>query len=127
MNGPEAGPSRQDPPSVPLEVSGSSSLTQKLTITPNAQKAFLKPDMSQMPVKASALLSQVRAFLPTMAQAQADLEAAISKDPALKDRLDIENVEGQERVIEMNLGLMPHSDDEETEEVPESKVKISWQ
>ncbi|KAJ3180426.1 hypothetical protein HDU87_001935 [Geranomyces variabilis] len=58
------------------------------------------------PEPPSALLSRVAAFLPQLSAANADLQTSIAADAALRDRVDIENVdEDDEQYIEMNLGV----------------------
>ncbi|KAJ7269896.1 hypothetical protein C8J57DRAFT_1323861 [Mycena rebaudengoi] len=50
----------------------------------------------------SELLARVQTFLPQLEAANAELDGKVAMDPR---SVDIENVEGDERVIEMNLGL----------------------
>ncbi|KAI8587027.1 hypothetical protein BDZ88DRAFT_441072 [Geranomyces variabilis] len=58
------------------------------------------------PEPPSALLSRVAAFLPQLSAANANLQSSIAADSALRDRVDIENVdEDDEQYIEMNLGV----------------------
>ncbi|KAJ3151023.1 hypothetical protein HDU89_002234 [Geranomyces variabilis] len=53
-----------------------------------------------------AVLSRVAAFLPQLSAANANLQSSIAADSALRDRVDIENVdEDDEQYIEMNLGV----------------------
>ncbi|KAJ3158297.1 hypothetical protein HDU86_003006 [Geranomyces michiganensis] len=58
------------------------------------------------PEPPSALFSRVAAFLPQLSAANADLQTSIAADAALRDRVDIENVDDDdEQYIEMNLGV----------------------
>ncbi|KZT71154.1 hypothetical protein DAEQUDRAFT_724525 [Daedalea quercina L-15889] len=50
----------------------------------------------------SELLSRVQAFLPQLAESNAELADRVQNDPS---SVDIENVTGDEAYIEMNLGL----------------------
>ncbi|OCH92446.1 hypothetical protein OBBRIDRAFT_791325 [Obba rivulosa] len=59
-------------------------------------------DRSTFPVPPSELLARVQAFLPQLAASNAELSRRAQEDP---HSVDIENVDDDEQVIEMSLGL----------------------
>merc|ERR1711874_626188 len=82
----------------------------------------VKPNIG--PIEKSSALKQVRSFLPRMAEAEAKLAKDIEQ--GLKERINIENVQNDERVIEMNIGLLENmnseswTSDSEPDSIPSS-------
>jgi len=63
-----------------------------------------KPDMSTSRLVKSDIMNKVKNFLPQMAEAEAELNTAIRNGEAHK--LNIENVENDDRVIEMDVAML---------------------
>jgi len=66
-----------------------------------------KPDMSG--VSKSKVLDQVKGFLPKMAEAEQQLNCAIKQ--GLSNRYNVEDVEDDEKVIEMDVAILKDSDE----------------
>ncbi|XP_039250293.1 uncharacterized protein LOC120327986 [Styela clava] len=67
-----------------------------------------KPDIRDLPK--SSVLSRVKDFLPQISKANIDLQNDLSK--GITDKYDIENVNNEDRIIEIDLSLVPTSDTE---------------
>eukprot|EP00088_Acartia_fossae_P030904 TRINITY_DN3187_c0_g1_i1.p1 TRINITY_DN3187_c0_g1~~TRINITY_DN3187_c0_g1_i1.p1 ORF type:complete len:179 (+),score=69.44 TRINITY_DN3187_c0_g1_i1:44-580(+) len=68
-----------------------------------------KPDMSAL--GKSDVLAKVKNFLPVMAEADSELQMALKNGHA--DQLNIENIEGDDKVIEMDVALLKNGVDDE--------------
>ncbi|KAG9490496.1 hypothetical protein GDO78_006046 [Eleutherodactylus coqui] len=97
-------------------------LYKKLLITSDEnKKAGSCPPIVRMP--RSSILDRVQNFLPQMAQANEDLTRDIQS--CSDGKFDIENVEGAENVIEMNVALVELNSDDSSEEESESSDESS--
>lgn len=67
-----------------------------------------KPDMSIGSSPRSSVLDQVKSFLPKMAEAEVKLQSAIRD--GLQDKFNVENVEDDERFVEMDVALLKEKD-----------------
>jgi len=62
------------------------------------------------PMGRSSLLDSVKDFLPKMAEAETELAKKLKEDGG-RERLDVENLEGEGQVVEMDIALMREQDD----------------
>ena len=65
-----------------------------------------KPNIKRF--ERSGVLDQVKSFLPQMAEAEAKLSEALASKGS--DKFDIENISGDDNVIEMDVALMKDED-----------------
>jgi len=61
------------------------------------------------PMGRSPLLDSVKDFLPKMAEAETELANKLKEDGG-RERLDVENLEGEGQVVEMDIALMREQD-----------------
>ncbi|XP_068133015.1 NOP protein chaperone 1 [Hyperolius riggenbachi] len=98
-----------------LEVGSSGGLYNKLLVNPKQNKSAPSPTV-RMP--RSSILDRVQSFLPQMAQANEKLSKEIETSPS--GTFDIENVEDEEKVIEMNVSVVELSSSDSSEEEEEN-------
>ncbi|XP_040263988.1 uncharacterized protein C12orf45 homolog [Bufo bufo] len=79
------------------------------------------PPIVRMP--RSSVLDRVQNFLPQMARANEDLDREIQT--CSDGKFDIENVEGEENIIEMNVALVELSSSDSSEEKSDSSDESS--
>ncbi|XP_056280872.1 uncharacterized protein C12orf45 homolog isoform X2 [Pseudoliparis swirei] len=89
-------------------------LSEKLLLKPKAATA-----LQTERVPRSSVLERLQSFLPQMAEANEKLKQQMADAPA--GHFDIESVEGEERVIEMDLALVELSGSEAEEETSDSE------
>ena len=65
-----------------------------------------KPNITKM--TSCGLLDKVKSFLPQMAEAEKKLEQAVAEDGG--EAFDVENVAGDDNVIEMDIAMMGNGD-----------------
>ncbi|XP_063783838.1 NOP protein chaperone 1 isoform X2 [Pseudophryne corroboree] len=96
-----------------LEVGSSAGLYSKLLLNSkqNNKNTSCSP-IVRMP--RSSILDRVQNFLPQMAQANENLSREIESSPARA--FDIENIEKEEKIIEMNIALVELSSSESSED-----------
>ncbi|KAM3927113.1 NOP protein chaperone 1 [Leptodactylus fuscus] len=106
-----------------LEVGSSEGgLYNKLLINSKQKKKTAScPPISRMP--RSSILDRVQNFLPQMAQANENLKREI--ESCSDGKFDIENVEGDEKVIEMNVALVELNSSDSSEEEPDNSEESS--
>lgn len=68
-----------------------------------------KPEIFRVP--GPGVLQTVKAFLPQMAEAGKQLNEAVAREGA--DKFNVENVRGDENVIEMDIAVLDDDKDEE--------------
>ncbi|XP_069829810.1 NOP protein chaperone 1 [Dendropsophus ebraccatus] len=116
-----------------LDVGPSAGLYNKLLINSkhNKKTSSCSP-IVRMP--RSSILDRVQNFLPQMAQANEDLSREIQSSS--DGKFDIENVDGEENIIEMNVALVEldssdsneddsdSSDSDSEEEVTEHNIRL---
>ncbi|XP_066916678.1 NOP protein chaperone 1-like [Clytia hemisphaerica] len=116
-------------PSVLLKVEPNNNLQKQLLVKP-LKKGIPPSDLKKNTyrIEKSNILDQVKNFLPQLITSN---EALLSMDTEEKEKLDIENVDECDKVIEMNLSVVDNdillsdtdsesSDDSENESEPEN-------
>ncbi|XP_075065414.1 NOP protein chaperone 1 [Mixophyes fleayi] len=105
-----------------LEVGSSGGLYSKLLLNSkqNNKSGSCSP-IVKMP--RSSILDRVHNFLPQMAQANENLSRDIESSPA--GTFDIENIEEEEKIIEMNVALVELNSSDSSEEEKSSSDESS--
>ncbi|XP_072257281.1 NOP protein chaperone 1 [Pyxicephalus adspersus] len=99
-----------------VDVGSSEGLYNKLLINSKQKKNGLSSPIVRMP--RSSILDRVQSFLPQMASANEKLSQEMKDCPA--GTYDIENVEDQEKIIEMDVALVELNSSDSSEEEEES-------
>ncbi|XP_056430482.1 NOP protein chaperone 1 [Hyla sarda] len=105
-----------------LDVGSSGGLYNKLLVNSKQNKKPSScPPIVRLP--RSSILDRVQNFLPQMAQANEDLNREIQASS--DGKFDIENVEGEENIIEMNVALVELNSSDSSEEDSDSSDNSS--
>ncbi|OWF35300.1 uncharacterized protein C12orf45 homolog [Mizuhopecten yessoensis] len=89
-----------------LNINGGNGITDQLLVNKKCKAAKLAGPRKTFRPPPSSVLSDVKSFLPKIAKANEDLTSLLTRVPA--SMVDIESVsEDTEKVIEMNISLVP--------------------